>query len=100
MMTVLSFSIDGVYVVMNVLHHKQNHWSKIAYFLVLNQVGKGSTQVVQQAQTITKSYTNIHGLYSEDGSSAAESNDHPPERRPALGRKRAKFSLKPKPPPR
>jgi len=52
---------------------------------------------MQQAQTIAKSYTNNHSIYSEDGSYAANCQDRPAERRPALGRKRAKFSLKPVP---
>ncbi|XP_020277334.1 uncharacterized protein LOC109851554 isoform X3 [Asparagus officinalis] len=65
--------------------------------LLRSLVGKGSAQLVQQAQTITKSYTNIHSLHSEDASFTANHRDHSPERRPALGRKRAKFSLKPVP---
>lgn len=54
-------------------------------------------QVAQQAQTIMKGYTNIHTLYSEDETNTADCKDRPQERRPALGRKRAKFSMKPVP---
>lgn len=46
---------------------------------------------------IINGYKNIHTLYSEDESHAANCEDRPKERRPALGRKRAKFTLKPIP---
>ncbi|ONK76622.1 uncharacterized protein A4U43_C03F30250 [Asparagus officinalis] len=61
-----------------------------------SMVGKGSPQLVQQAQTITDSYTNIQSLYPENGPFAANYKDSL-DRRPALGRKRARFSLKPTP---
>ncbi|KAJ0971274.1 hypothetical protein J5N97_019233 [Dioscorea zingiberensis] len=64
--------------------------------LIKSKVGKGSNEVLDQAQVIHKTSSSILSLYSEDGHKAIveNGNDQPQVRRPALGRKRAQFSLK------
>ncbi|XP_073114923.1 centromere protein C isoform X2 [Elaeis guineensis] len=58
---------------------------------------KGSKEFLEQAQQIMKSCSNFPVPHFEDGDKAIAANgkDRPQGRRPALGRKRAQFSLKP-----
>ncbi|XP_072989653.1 centromere protein C isoform X1 [Typha latifolia] len=58
---------------------------------------KGSTDFLKQSREIMKSYPDIRNVYSNDGDkpAAANAEGRPQGRRPALGRKRAQFSLKP-----
>ncbi|XP_008809133.2 centromere protein C [Phoenix dactylifera] len=58
---------------------------------------KGSKEFLEQAQQIKKSCSNFPVQHSNDGDKAiaATGKDRPQGRRPALGRKRAQFSLKP-----
>lgn len=66
---------------------------------IRDQAMKGSREFLEQAQQIKKSCSNFTGPHSEDGDKAIAINgkDRPQGRRPALGRKRARFSLKPNP---
>lgn len=56
----------------------------------------GSKEFLEQAQQIKKSCSNFINPHSEDGEKVNDANgkDRPQGRRPALGRKRAQFSLK------
>ncbi|KAJ4953682.1 hypothetical protein NE237_030514 [Protea cynaroides] len=62
---------------------------------------KSPNKLLEQAQSIISSNSELLNsklpfqMASEDKVGAAKGNDHPPERRPALNRKRARFSLKP-----
>ncbi|KAG1367623.1 putative centromere protein C [Cocos nucifera] len=60
---------------------------------------EGSKEFLEQAQQIMKSCSNFPVPHSEDGDKATVANgkDRPQGRRPALGRKRAQFSLKSNP---
>ncbi|XP_043700511.1 uncharacterized protein LOC122651263 [Telopea speciosissima] len=60
---------------------------------------RSPNKLLEQANTILKSNSELLNSelpfqMSSKGKVAAKGNDHPPERRPALNRKRARFSLK------
>ncbi|XP_038974655.1 centromere protein C-like [Phoenix dactylifera] len=63
---------------------------------IQDQALKGSKEFLEQAQQIKKSCSNFPSPHPEDGDKAiaADGKDRPQGRRPALGRKRAQFSLK------
>lgn len=58
-------------------------------------VARGSPKIMQQAQIIANSVSSIDSLYKEGETIDASSKTRGQERRPALGRKRARFSIKP-----